>query len=250
MSDLYAKEFESAKKVAIMAGEYLKKRTDIHADSQEGKDIKLSSDKQSEKIILDELLRYGYSILSEEQGLKDEGTDLIWIVDPLDGTMNYMKGMDDLACVSISLYKGENPIFGIVNRFMRKELFTGVIGQGAFLNDKMIRPSQVTELSQAVLATGFPVKRSYDTSSLESFVSQVQKFKKIRMLGAAAIMGTFVACGRVDAYTEEDIMLWDIAAASAIVKAAGGEIKIERRNDYKCICQCFANKNLMESYNA
>lgn len=246
----YFEEYEAAKNAALLAGDYLKKRESIKAESQEGKDIKLTSDKQSEKIIMKVLEPFGYSILSEEYGLKDNHTQLCWIIDPLDGTMNYLKGMDDLVCISIALYDGTKPILGVVYRFQRDELFSGLIGGGAYLNHKVIKPSNVSTVNQAVLATGFPVKRDYDTNSLATFISQIQKFKKVRMLGAAALMCSFVACGRLDVYMEEDIMLWDIAAASAIVKAAGGETVIEPHEDYKCLCICFANTKLMESYNA
>ena len=94
--------------------------------------------------------------------------------------------------------------------------YTHLEGDGAFLNGEKITPSDITDTSQAVMATGFPVKRSYDTDSLSKVVRQVQCFKKVRMLGAAAIMGTFVSCGRLDAYFEDEIMLWDVAGAVAL----------------------------------
>ena len=245
---MYEKEFEAAKKAALKSGEYLRKREKVHIDSADGKDIKLSSDKGSEKILMEELGSFGYSILSEEYGMKDIGTELCWIIDPLDGTMNYSRGLDDLACVSVALWKGEEPLLGVVYRFKIDELFSGLVGNGAWLNDEPIKPSEVTKMTDAVLATGFPVKRSYDDEALSSFVKSVQGFKKIRMLGAAAIMGTFVACGRIDTYMEEDIMLWDIAAATAIVKAAGGSTQLEMREDNKYLCQLFASEELMKEF--
>lgn len=98
------------------------------------------------------------------------------------------------------------------------------------------------------MATGFPVKRDYGTESLASFIQNVQSFKKIRMLGAAAIMGSFVADGRIDAYTEEQIMLWDVAASSAIVTSAGGIADVIPLKENKCICRLFANRELYEEY--
>ena len=100
------------------------------------------------------------------------------------------------------------------------------------------------------MATGFPVKRDYSEGSLLSFVKQVRRFKKVRMLGAAALMSVFVACGRLDAYFEEDIMLWDVAAAMAIVKAAGGVVYYQARDDNKCVFRCFSTCELMEDYSA
>ena len=209
---MWTKELELAKKAAKTAGEFLKKREGIHVDALEGKDIKLSSDKMSEKIII--------------------------------------KGLDELACVSVALWAKDKPVLGAVYRFMKDELFYGAEGEGAFLNGESIKPSSVQETSQAVMATGFPVKRSYDTESLSKFVKQVQCFKKVRMLGAAAIMGTFVSCGRLDAYFEDEIMLWDIAAAVAIVNAAGGATSLELLDNNKCLCKCFATRGLMEDYYA
>ena len=245
-----SKELELAVRAAKMAGEFLKKRENIHVDAMEGKDIKLSSDKMSEKIIMDLLDESGISILSEEYGFKGDESKLCWIIDPLDGTINYFKGMDEMACVSIALWKENKPVLGVVYRFMKDELFYGEEGKGAFLNGKEIHSSDIRETGQAVMATGFPVKRAYDTESLTQFAKQVQNFKKVRMLGTAAIMGAFVACGRFDAYFEDEIMLWDVAAAVALVNAAGGSTTLELLNDSKCICKCFATKALMEDYYA
>lgn len=247
---MWTKELELAKKAAKTAGEFLKKREGIHVDALDGKDIKLSSDKMSEKIIMDILEESGIPVLSEEFGFKGEEGEKCWIVDPLDGTINYFKGMDELACVSVALWVKDKPVVGAVYRFMKDELFCGAEGEGAFLNDEPIHPSDLKETSQAVMATGFPVKRAYDTESLSKFVKQIQGFKKVRMLGAAAVMGTFVSCGRLDAYFEDEIMLWDIAGAVAIVNAAGGATSIEILEDNKCLCKCFATKELLEDYYA
>lgn len=247
---MWTRELEFAKKAAKAAGEFLKKREGIHIDALEGKDIKLSSDKMSEKIIMDILEESKIPILSEEYGFKGTEGELCWIVDPLDGTINYFKGLDDFACVSVALWEKGRPVLGVVYRFMKDELFYGAEGEGAFLNESRITPSGIKETSQSVMATGFPVKRSYDTESLSKFVKQVQCFKKVRMLGAAAIMGTFVACGRLDAYFEDEIMLWDVAAAVAIVNAAGGATSLELLDDNKCLCKCFATEALMEDYYA
>lgn len=245
-----SKELELAIRAAKCAGEYLKKRESIHVDALEGKDIKLSSDKMSEKIIMEILEESGISVLSEEYGFKGADKDSYWIIDPLDGTINYYKGFDEIACVSIALWRNHRPVLGVVYRFVMDELFYGEEGYGAYLHGQPISPSKITETSQAVMATGFPVKRAYDTESLSQFVRQVQHFKKVRMLGAAAIMGTFVACGRFDAYFEDEIMLWDVAAAVAIVNAAGGSTVLTLLEDNKVICKCFATVALREDYYA
>lgn len=245
-----SKELDLAIKAAKAAGIFLAKREDINVETLNGKDIKISSDRMSEKIIMDILRESGLPVLSEEYGWSKRGGGEYWIIDPLDGTINYYKGLAEMACVSIALWRDNKPVLGVVYRFMRDELFYGEEGNGAYLNGQPIKPSDSRETSQAVLATGFPVKRSYDADSLTAFVKQVQNFKKIRMLGAAAIMGVFVACGRFDAYFEEEIMIWDVAAAVAITKAAGGCADIELLGNNKCICRCFATPELMEDYYA
>lgn len=245
---MYGIELELAKKAALAAGSFLREREEIRIDSQEKKDIKLSSDKRSEKIIMDILKQSNLPVLSEEYGERGKLEDCYWIVDPLDGSFNYYKGLDDLACVSIALWKDDFPVLGVVYRFHKDELFWGEMENGAFLNGKRIETSQVEQVGQAVLATGLPVNRSYKAEDIGKFIEQIQRFKKIRMLGTAAVMGALVACGKMDAYYEEQIMLWDIAASVAIVRAAGGYVNVKFLKDYQCICSCFATKELWENY--
>ena len=114
-------------RAATEAGNFLKKREGIHVDALEGKDIKLSSDKMSEKILMDILEESGLPILSEEYGFKGEEGSQCWIIDPLDGTINYFKGMDEMACVSVALWRDGRPVLGAVNRFMKGELFYAYI---------------------------------------------------------------------------------------------------------------------------
>lgn len=245
----FEQEFRLAIEAAQKAGEYLKENNaSVH--SLVGKDIKLENDRKSEDLIVSILKKTGIPILSEERGLTEgtTNTDLKWIVDPLDGSANFWKGMRELTCVSVALWEKESPVIGIVNRFHTGELFSGITGEGAFLNGESIYTSDVTELNKAVFATGFPVMRSYESDSLNQFIRRIQEFKKIRMLGAAAVMGAFVACGRVDAYREDDIMLWDIAASSALVKAAGGYVQIIPTGGNKCICSLFGNESLWENF--
>ncbi len=246
---MYKFELELAKNAVIQAGKALKEQNEAEVEVLEGKDIKLVMDRTSEAIIINYLKNSNIPILSEEQGFYYGSKEcmnkgMLWIIDPLDGSANYWKNMRELACVSIALWKDGKPALGVIYRFECDELFVGVVGEGAWLNDKPITTSITEKLSEAVLATGFPLKRSYDSVSLSRFVKQIQNFKKIRMLGAAAIMGAFVACGRVDAYMEESIMFWDIAASSAIVVAAGGVAEMEVQGEFQCICRLFANENL------
>lgn len=247
---MFEEEAKIAQQAAIQAGNILV-QSEAHVVEQQGKDIKLNLDTRSEDVILEILQSSGYAVLSEERGLiPGNDPDYMWIIDPLDGTANYWKGMKDLSCVSIALWKKDVPILGVVNRFLLHDLYTGIVGQGTRKNDVPLAPSEVAQVSQAVLATGLPLFRDYSSGGLESLIKNMQRFKKVRMFGSAALMGCFVAEGKIDAYMEDNIMLWDVAASAAIVKAAGGEIEIQPTENHQCMCKFFANQELKESYYA
>jgi len=225
----YIKEFELAKNIALEVGRFLNSQTIKKIDSQEGKDIKLELDKKSEEIIISSLSKdFDYPILSEEIGLtKDiEKDKLYWIVDPIDGTLNFSRN-NPTSCISIALWINKKPIFGVINDFNRKEFFSGYVGLGAWLNDTKLKQQEKKEKSQAILATGFPTYMSDDEDTLKSFISKVQEYKKIRMIGSAALSVAYVACGRFDIYIENNIKLWDIAAGVAINKAINNKYEIE-----------------------
>jgi myo-inositol-1(or 4)-monophosphatase len=243
-----------AKVAAIEASTYLDGNKTVEVESIEGKDIKLVADKASEETILDVLAQTGIPVLTEESGLlgisemRDAG--LLWIIDPLDGSMNYYKGMRELCCVSIALWDSYTPVFGVVNRFACDEMFEGVVGNGVWLNGVAIKPSTVTEANQAVFATGLPLKGDHSPDVMEHLIKRMRTFKKVRMMGSAALMASFVACGRVDVYHEDGIMLWDIAAAAAIVEAAGGAVVLSEQDGYRCDVRCFASKGLRRACEA
>lgn len=247
---LYESELKLAVEAAVKAGEELFRNDSLQVDSNIGRDIKLSSDKQSEKLIIDMLRETKIPILSEECGfISGSEKELRWIVDPLDGTANYYRNMTEMTCVSIALWKNNTPILGVINRFKEKEVYSGIVEVGAWKNGTMIQTSKMESLPESIIATGFPVNAKYDDESLRLFMRQIQNFKKVRMLGSAATMGAFVSDGRVDVYAEEGIMLWDIAAATALVQSAGGVTDITFLEKNRCICKLFANEKLKENYN-
>lgn len=200
------------------------------------RDIKLEADYKLEKAIIDNIvLQSEYPILSEERGIvkgKETDTDYRWIIDPLDGSLNFYRGIP-LCCISIGFWKGLNPLLGVVFDFNRHETFTGLVGRGAWLNGVSIKASDVAEKSKAVLCTGFPVSSDFSKAPLTDFVDDVRIFKKIRLFGSAALSLAYVACGRADCYRENSIKIWDVAAGLALVKAAGGIVSINpSNNDY------------------
>jgi len=202
--------------------------------SEEKKDIKISTDKELHKIIYHFLMdNFGFRVLSEESN-----TDIVfgkynsplWIIDPLDGSLNFSRGLP-IYCISIALWEKANPIIGIIYDIERNELFyTNDKCNKAFKNGKEISVSDTEIKSKGIICTGFPSWRNYDNDSLVEFVKKVQSWKKVRLLGSAAISLAWVSCGRIDAYMEEDIRIWDVAAGIALVKAAGGKVKMSLRD--------------------
>ena len=225
-----------AESAALLAGASLKNKRDEwrNLKTASGHDVKISADVESEAIIIESLAGSNIPIFSEETGSitakkgrkKLSDTNLLWIIDPLDGSLNYHQGIP-LSCVSIALYNGLKPVLGVVFDFNYSELFSGLIGSGAWLNHRAIQPSQTKEISKSVLCTGFPVNTDFSSPSLSLFIDEIQQFRKVRLLGSAALSLCYLACGRVDAYREENIMFWDVAAGLALVQSAGGVLKLE-----------------------
>ena len=229
MEALREKELSTALAVAVAAvteaGRLLLelRRNPVEVLSEAAHDIKLKADQLAEARILRILQeRMPLPVLTEESGEHGGVTEnsCMWVVDPLDGTFNYSRGTP-LCCSSVGLWENGQPVLGAIYNFFTGELFTGIVGQGAWLNGKPIAVSGVKAAAKASLASGFPHHQDYDDAPLREFIGQVQDFKKIRMLGSAALMGAYVACGWLDAYVEADVWLWDIAGAVAIAQAAG-----------------------------
>lgn len=203
--------------------------------SSAGKDIKTAADLAAERLIIERIRPTGIPILSEEAGASGDidPKGMMWIIDPLDGTLNYTRHLPQ-CCVSIALWDNGKPVAGAIHDFTRDRLYRGAMGTAAECNGSPIRVSDCQSIRQAVLATGFPTGRSYKSDDLGRFISQIQQFKKIRMIGSAALSLAHVAEGSYDAYQEEDIWLWDVAAGLAILQAAGGSFEItEPRHDWK-----------------
>ena len=237
---MWNNELKLAKAAARIAGQFLAENwsSTSLAISSEGKDIKLKGDLESEQIILDFLTKNSnYPILSEEGGKStkfDLSDDTIfWVIDPLDGSLNYNRSTP-LACISLALWQGQKPLLGVVYDFNRVELFSRVCGEKLCLNGNVLIPNfRLKAKEESVIATGFPSGRSYATESLLSFVKMVQEYKKVRLLGSAALSLAWVAIGRFDAYSEEEIYLWDIAGGLALIDADRIKLNKVPGTDYK-----------------
>ncbi len=184
-----------------------------------------AADHRAESILREELAkaRPGYGFLGEEGGLV-VGTDQThtWIVDPLDGTTNFLHGIPQF-CVSIGLERQGTMVAGVIYDPIADELFTAERGKGAFLNDQRLRVAARRALSEAVFACGLPHRGRGDLALFRSEFAAVQdKVAGLRRFGSAALDLAWVAAGRVDGYWERDISPWDIAAGLLLVREAGG----------------------------
>lgn len=233
----WQKELDLALRAAKAAGERLREiaKGEKEILSAVGRDIKLQADRDSENIIIGMITaESAYPILAEESGEHGEtASGPFWVIDPLDGTMNFSRGIP-LCAVSIALVEGTEPLVGVIYDFNRDELFYAASGSGAFWGDgREMRVSSVTESKQAILTTGFPIRQDLNDSALQELVRQVQRFKKTRMIGTAALALAYVACGRMDAYWEQEIMLWDVAAGLVLLKEAGGHVTMTPSAKFK-----------------
>ncbi|MES2558419.1 MAG: inositol monophosphatase family protein [Bacteroidota bacterium] len=162
--------------------------------------------------------------ITEEQTIATEEKEYMWVIDPLDGTTNFIHAIP-VYSVSVGLLCNRNPVMGIVYEINRDELFYAWEGSKAYLNGKEISVKQNTELGKSLLATGFPY---YDFEGMEGYLNALQYFMKhtqgMRRLGSAAVDLAYVACGRFDGYFEYGLSPWDVAGGAFIVQQAGGKV--------------------------
>ena len=221
-----------AEEVAKDAGAYLLKGLERsrQINFQDDRDVKLQADLDSEALIRRELgEKTGLPVIGEEEGGDAtllESNEMYWVVDPLDGTYNYLRNQPD-TCVSIGLMKGMQFISGVIYDFNRGELLSGGRGDGFFKNGEKEEVSWPKTIGECCLMTGFPGRGDFSTEALNDFIEKVQRFKKVRMIGSAALALARVASGVADAYFEESICLWDIAAGAALVEGAGGFVRMK-----------------------
>lgn len=189
-------------------------------------DLVTEVDKHAETAIINVIKNYypEHSIISEEAGKLIQDSDYDWIIDPIDGTVNFAHAIP-ICCVSIGIrYRGQI-ILGTVYNPILKELFFAEKGKGAYLNDKKISVSDKLDFKTACLVTGFPYKwpKTYE-HPIKVFERFIMEGLPVRRLGSAAIDLCWVACGRFDGFWEYNLNPWDIAAGYLIVEEAGGKI--------------------------
>ena len=221
--NLMIKACEKASKILIRDFGELE---NLQVSKKGPKDFVTNSDKKTEKVLINELTKNKkkYSILSEEIGfIKNDDNDYVWVIDPIDGTTNFLHGIPHF-CISIGLKFKDEIISGIIFDPIKNEIFYAEKNQGAFFNNHRIRVSKRKNLDECLFATN---KNGLSSADLNA-----------RIFGSAALDLAYVASGRIDGYFQNGLNLWDIAAGTLIVKEAGGIVNnydLEKTNNIKVV---------------
>ena len=219
---------------AQAAGEVLRRAfgQDLRVTEEFVHDLKLAADKDCQDLIYRILLDHHpkTKCIGEEGDAGDPKGEIEWIVDPIDGTMNLAHGIPHF-CVSIAAREAATKkiILGVIYDPIRQEMFTATRGTGTYLNGVRQQVSTRTELSQAILAVGFAKTQESIDHCLKLYAIYGNRARKLRAMGSAALDLAYVAAGRLDAYIEQGVNLWDIAAGVILVEEAGGIAETELR---------------------
>ena len=227
-----------AVRAARKAGSLISRRLDrveeLPAVSKGRNDFVTEVDRRAERMIVETLLDAypKHAVLAEESGARGS-SPYLWIIDPLDGTTNFLHGFPQCA-VSIALQHQGRIILGIVYDPLREELFTAERGGGAYLNERRIRVSHRRRLQDALLGTGFPFRKLERLPLYLNFLGVLcRESSGIRRPGAASLDLAYLACGRLDGFWELDLKPWDLAAGSLLVEEAGGLLSgLDGATDY------------------
>lgn len=220
-------------KVSEVGNDFLAEKSDLQkiiSNTQlNGRETKLVADERLDRMLASKFLSTHIPILSEESGISlvESASPFRWIIDPLDGSVNYLSGLGPSA-ISVALWRYGQPIFGVLFRLDDHSLAWGGRNIGAWINDRAIRVSEKLREDQAILCSGLPARFSTKNSNgANQYFHRMMNFAKVRMIGSAACSLLFVARGQADLYFEDNIMLWDVAAGIAIVEGAGGSFSMQ-----------------------
>ncbi len=227
---------DTAEKTARVAGELLRQnfQRPLRVNSAHAHDIKLEIDVQAQELIAKLLLEKfpGHALYGEEGIVGDQSSEHQWVVDPLDGTVNYFYGIPHF-CVSIALRVGSEIMVGVIYDPVREEMWSGQKGAVPKLNGQPFHVSERADLAEAVISVGLAKTGETINANLPLLQEMIHRVRKCRVLGSAALDLAYVACGRFDAYIEQGISLWDIAAGWLLVENAGGRVDLRPREDMK-----------------
>ena len=226
---------EAATEAARAAGALLKSHllTEREVNEFAAHDIKLALDVQAQDLITQILLaRFPDHAIYGEEGIGgNQASEFQWIVDPLDGTVNYFYGIPHF-CTSVAVRRGKEILAGVIYDPMRDELFAADHeDRRATLNGAPIQVSTRAQLSEAILSVGLAKVTETIERNLPVLEDMIHRVRKCRMMGSAALDLAYVACGRLDGYIEAGISLWDVAAGILLCENAGGRIEMQPRSD-------------------
>ncbi len=221
---------DHAREVALKAGQFLKENLGSLTESDIGYkgyiDLVTRIDRESEEMIVREIgSRFPeHGILAEESARKESETGLTWVIDPLDGTTNYVHSFP-LFCVSIAVCRSDEPVAGVIYAPCMDELFSAESGQGAHLNGKEIHVSGGDSIGDGFFCTGFASLRNREApDNIGNFIRVLKRAQGVRRGGSAALELAYVAAGRFEAFWELNLSPWDVAAGVAIIREAGGKL--------------------------
>jgi myo-inositol-1(or 4)-monophosphatase len=220
---------DAAENAARGAGKLLREnfRRQQQVNAVAAHDLKLEIDVHVQELITKLLLKEfpGHAIYGEEGIAGDQTADHQWVVDPLDGTVNYFYGIPHF-CVSIALRLRSEIMVGVIYDPMRDELWGGQKGEAPKLNGQPLHVSDRADLAEAVISIGLAKTGETINANFPLLQQMIHRVRKCRVLGSAALDTAYVACGRFDAYIETGISLWDIAAGWLLVETAGGTVDL------------------------
>ena len=196
-----------------------------HAERKGGRqrDLVTKADREAEKLLVDRIPGLD-DVLGEEGSLRSTGADRLWVIDPLDGTVNYLHGIPFWA-VSIAIIEGGELLAGIVHAPKLNQTFTALRGDGCRLNGDTVRVSEAASIREAIMATGFAYNRNeIPDNNLDNWARIALAAAGVRRMGAAALDLAYAACGRLDGFWELHLSPWDVAAGTLLVREAGGRV--------------------------
>lgn len=241
-------DLELATHAALTAGKLLRANfgKDATVDEATHHDIKLALDKESQDLITEILLgaRPGDALYGEEGIAGNQDSDRQWIVDPIDGTVNFFYGIPHF-CVSIALRVAGEIVVGVIHDPMVGETWTVEKGQPAMLDGVPIQVSKRATLAESILYVGCGKDEAALRTGIERFHRASLKARKMRMMGSAALGMAYIASGRIDGYIESRISLWDIAAGQLLVETAGGKVELTAVQGYGDAWSIVASNNVI-----
>jgi len=227
---------DAAEEAARTAGKLLRQNFQRrqHVNAVAAHDIKLEIDVEAQELITKLLLKEfpGHALYGEEGVVGDQSSEHQWVVDPLDGTVNYFYGIPHF-CVSIALRLRNEIMIGVIYDPIRQEMWSGQKGESSRLNGHPCHVSERADLAEAVISIGLAKTGETINANFPLLEQMIHRVRKCRVLGSAALDMAYVACGRFDAYIETGISLWDIAAGWLLIENAGGTVDLRPRPDMK-----------------